>query len=144
MSPRTSTILAFIGVLLAGIPLPALTTARREVPTGQEQAQPEPSATRATYATLQCSGKPMGLRLLHEGRELVRLSGNELETPWEAELMLPAHERIALEIEAGWPEGCAVQAVSLTLEPEGLPTQQRTEWTEPGNNTLHSIFSFSW
>ncbi len=142
MSPRNSTLLALVGVLLAGIPLPALTAARREAPAVAEST---PAATRPVYATLHWSGQPTELRLLHAGHELAHLTAAELATtPWEGELMLPAAPMLQVELMAQWPEGEQAQAASLTLEPEGHSAQQSTLWTPPGLNSLHSLFSFTW
>ncbi len=142
MSPQRSTLLAFIGVLLAGIPLPALTAARREVPPVAGHA---PQTSRPAYATLHWSGRPRELRLLLEGQELIHLSGQELSTaPWEGELKLPASGIPGVEIIAQWPEGSPPQAATLTLEPEGLPTRQSTQWTDPGSHSLHALFLFTW
>ncbi len=146
MSPRTSTLLALIGVLLAGIPLPALTSARQESAGAEAALCPTPPRERhRTCITLRYSGQPTELHLLHEGRQLAQLTADECpDGLWEAELPLPAHEHLALEIEARWPEDAQPQAVTLILEPEGLPQQQHTEWTEAGSRTLHSLFTFSW
>ncbi len=142
MSPRTSTLLALIGVLLAGIPLPRLTAARREAPAVEQQAAPAPHMA---YATLRWSGRPLKLHLLHEGRELALLGEDELSLPTcELELPLPATGNLALEITARWAETGQPQAISLTLEPDGLPTQTDTHWTAPDGNNLHSLFLFSW
>ncbi len=142
MSPRTSTFLAFVGVLLAGIPLPLLTAARRDSAPAAEPAAP--AVTRAVYATLQCSGQPSELSLRHEGHELVHLLADELGAPWEAELPLPVGKPVALEVEARWNNGEQAQAVTISLEPDGQPAQQHTEWTQPGSPVLHSLFTFSW
>ncbi len=150
MPPKVSTILALIAVLLAGIPLPTLTGARREASAAAaveaEVEAPTAPQTRLTYATLQCSGQPEGLSLLHEGRQLAELTAEQLAaTPVELELRLPTTGSLELEVTASWGEGApAPQAVSLTLEPEGLSTRQDTQWTQPGDSTLHSLFSFSW
>ncbi len=146
MSPRGTTALALIGILLAGIPLPALTGTRREVPTAARAAQETPPrAMRQVYATLQCSGQPAQLSLRHEGRELARLGAEELaHSPVELELELPASDILELELVAVWPENEQAQAVSLTLEPEGLPSRQCTHWTDPGDNSLHTLFGFTW
>ncbi len=147
MSPRSSTLLALMGVLLAGIPLPALTAARREVPAAAEQAPAAPAATRPMYAQLQVSGQPQQLELLCEGRQLAQLSAEELAlTPCELELHLPATGMVDIEVLATWAEGepTAAQAVTLTLEPEGQPAQPCTRWTEPGSSTLHALFNYSW
>ncbi len=145
MSPKSSTLLALVGVLLAGIPLPALTGARREASAAAALAAPA-SPTRLTYATVQCSGQPVGLSLLHEGRLLAELTAEQLAaSPVELELLLTTTGSLELEVTAAWAEGeSAPQAVSLTLEPEGQPTRQDTQWTPPGEHTLHSLFSFSW
>ncbi len=142
MSPKSSTLLALCGVLLAGIPLPYLTAARREAPAVEQQ---DAATTRPTYATLHWSGRAISLRLLHAGQELAHLGKAELaNAPCELELTLPAGQRLALEVEARWPEGSPAQAVTLTLEPEGQSTRTCTQWSEPGTSTLHSLFSFSW
>ncbi len=143
MSPQRSTLLALLGVLLAGIPLPALTAARQQP--AEPPAEERPAVTRGTYATLQCSGHPLRVRLLHEGRELANLCPAEAaDLPCELELNLPERNELLLEVEVRWPEGCPPQAATLSLEPDGLPTQQHTEWTEPGSDTLHALFPFSW
>ncbi len=143
MTPQRSTLLALIGVLLAGIPLPPLTTARREA--AAPAAESTQATLRTTYATLHWSGQPVELSLLHEGRELIHLRADELTaTPWEGELTLPPTGQLDVEVSARWPEGGTAQAASLSLEPEGTPLQQSTRWTEPGSNTLHSLFSFTW
>ncbi len=145
MSPRSSTFLALMGVLLAGIPLPALTAARRESPAPEATASaPASQPTRLAYATLHCSGQPLRLRLLHEGRELARLSAAELAEGWSGEVDLPMDGPAFLVVEAAWPEGGGRQAITLVLEPEGLPAQPRTLWTDEGENTLHGTFPFSW
>ncbi len=143
MTPRSSTFLALVGVLLAGIPLPALTAARRPA-AAEAPAAETPQQLRPIYATLHCSGTPRELRLLHEGSECLRLSADELRDGWSQDLSLPAAKLIALEIQATWPEGSPRQAVTLELEPEGLPTRSETHWTEPGSNTLHNLFLFAW
>ncbi len=142
MSPRSSTLLALIGVLLAGIPLPAITAARRDIAAApQKEAAPR----QLTYATLQCSGQPTELSLWHEGHELARLGEAELATtPVELELMLPPAAELELEVQARWPQEGSPQAVTLTLEPEGQSQRQNTQWTEPDGAELHSIMRFSW
>ncbi len=145
MTPRCATTLALIGVLLAGIPLPALTLARRGETAPVAPVAAAPRSSRPVYATLHWSGHPTELRLLHEGRELLCLSGESLATsPWEGEWALPATSSLDIEVLATWTEGKQAEAVSLTLEPEGQPGQQRTHWAEPGSGSLHNLFSFLW
>ncbi len=142
MSPRSSTLLALIGVLLAGIPLPALTTARRETTSRAEDASPLSSTV---YLSVQCSGHPSSLRLLHEGREIAFFNEDTLShMPCETEWKLPASSSLELEVSASWPEVSQAQAVTLTAEPDGLPQRQCTQWTQPGGNVLHRIFTFTW
>ncbi len=145
MTPRCATTLAFIGVLLAGIPLPVLTSARRGKTVPVAPVAAPPRASRPVYAMLHWSGHPTELRLLHEGRELLCLSGESLATsPWEGEWALPATSSLDMEVLATWTEDTQAEAVSLTLEPEGRPGQQHTHWAEPGSGSLHNLFSFSW
>ncbi len=149
MSPRTSTLLALIGVLLAGIPLPALTGVWKhddEAPNHKTTAPAtaSPESCLPAYITVNCSGQPTELRLVHEGRELARLGPEELTQEWCSEFDFPANAPIALEVEAHWPQGSPRQAVTLTMEPLMGDARQDTGWTPPGSNTLHNLYIFPW
>ncbi len=143
MSPRSSTLLALACVLLAGLPLPALTAARQATPTAT--IQPDAPAQRRVFISLQCSGAPTSLSILHEGHLIARLSAEELATScWEGEATLPDCSLLELEVEATWASSPTAQAVTLTLEPERLATRSHTEWAPPGESNLHTLFSFVW
>ncbi len=147
MSPRSSTLLALALVLAAGIPLPALTGARPSAAADAAAEAPpaEEAAVRATYVSVQFSGQPTALVLRFEGRELARLPQADAAAQcWETELVLPAAATLALEVEATWAEGGEARAVTVTLEPEGLPARSCTQWSEQGTATLHRLFPFSW
>ncbi len=143
MSPRLATLLALAGVLLAGIPLPALTRSR-------EAAEPAPTtvreqATTACYANVRFTGQPAELVILHEGEELARLPAGATDSPWEPELALPPiaeGDVLELEVMARWETPAAQQAVTLTLEPARLPARSDTQWAE--GDSLHNLFTFSW
>ncbi len=143
MSPRLATLLALVGVLLAGIPLPALTRSREAAPEppAAETAAPQ---RQACYATLRFTGQPVELIIFHEGEELARLPGNA-ESPCGLELPLPplaGGDMLELEVRARWADPAPQQALTLTLEPDRLPARSDTQWAE--GESLHNLFTFTW
>ncbi len=149
MSPRLATLLALAGVLLAGIPLPAL-TGKRAATADSTPAAPRPVEGTPCFMSLRFTGQPQQITVLHEGRELARLHRNApsepLTSPWEADILLPTIREgrtLELEVQALWPPDSAEeQAVTLTLEPTRHPTRSDTRWALGG--TLHDLFTFSW
>ena len=140
MSPRCTFLLTLAGVLLAGLPLPWLTRVA-ETPAVQPEPQ-KPVAEEPVYATLRCTGNPSRIVLRYGGGELLSVAAADL--PWEGELMLPRGQRSAeLEVEAAW-ETPGEQAMTLTLEPAGLPECSCTRWSDAGEGTMHDIFTFVW
>ncbi len=143
MSPRLATLLALAGVLLAGIPLPALTGSRRAAEPAPAPAAEEPERP-ACYATLRFTGQPAELVIFHEGEELARLAA-QAESPAGLELALPPLAEgatLELEVLARWAEPAAQQAVTLTLEPDRLPARSDTQWAE--GDSLHNLYTFAW
>lgn len=138
MSPRTIFLLTLAGVLLAGLPLPLLTGT--PAPAQVHQA-PEEIARKTVYTSIQYSGNIQNFRLRHDKGEWKEVDTQH--APQELELQLPLSGRIELEVEAQWQEP-GPQAVTLTLEPDGLPVRSETQWMEEGSNSLHTIFTFTW
>ncbi len=142
MSPRVATLLALAGVLLAGIPLPALTGSREVAPATPTETVPQ--RRQSCYATIRFTGQPAELVIYHEGEELARLPAPP-ESPCGLELPLPAiaeGETLELEVQARWNSPAAQQALTLTLEPNRLPARSDTQWAE--GDSLHNLFTFTW
>ena len=143
MTPRTATLLALCGILLAGLPLPYLTGVK-QAPAAAATPQPPP-ATAECYVTVQFSGRPCELSLWYEGRELARLPESETASQrWELTLPLPDTPALALEVMAHWAEAQQAHAITLTLEPQNRPQRECTRWGAPGTDTLHELFTLTW
>lgn len=138
MSPRTTFLLTLAGVILVGLPLPALM---------QRQDSPRPQPTteqlvcRTVYAGIQFSGHPRKLQLRHGNGEWYQVDTQH--SPCEVELQLPLSGLMEIEVQGEWEE-TAPHAVTLTLEPDGFESRSATEWKEEGSHQLHSVFRFSW
>ncbi len=145
MSPRSTTLLALAGVLLAGIPLPFLTAESQETAHPAPAAEAPAPATRQAIATLRFTGTPTLIRLRHEGRELARAEADELVGDFcELELTLPDTPTLALELVADWPEAGQPHVITLSLEPDKLPQRECTRWAPLATGLMHEIFTFSW
>ena len=139
MSPRATFLLTLLGVLLVGIPLPLLTRKAERMPV---VTQAEGVAEmKTTYATISFTGQPGSIRLRHIGGDWLEL--NPTLNRNELELELPALATLELEIQAEW-KSPALQAISLTLEPEGRDALMQTLWKEEGCCELHDIMTFTW
>lgn len=137
-SPRTTFLLTLVGVLLVGLTLHHLTTATPPPSPTLPDTREVPQET--VYATLQFTGQPESLVLRHGGREW---TADTSLHPAELEVELPRASRIEIEVQASWPEN-GQQVVTLTLEPDGRESRTVTEWSEPGSDSLHHIFTFQW
>ena len=139
MSPRATFLLTLLGVLLVGIPLPLLTRKAERKPVA---VQAEGVAEmKTTYATISFTGQPGSIRLRHIGGDWLELNPSLNQN--ELELELPALAALELEIQAEW-KSPALQAISLTLEPEGRDALMKTLWKEEGSCELHDIMTFTW
>ncbi len=146
MSPRNATLLALAGVLLAGVPLTALTASRPEERAASRKAAPATAEEGLpAFLTVRFTGEPEELVLRCEGSELARLNPVEDSSPWELDVRLPSGAAQTLEVEARWDSASPdQQAVTITLEPSRLPARSDTHWADPVDNTLHSLFEFTW
>lgn len=142
MSPKLTTTLTVVGVLLAGIPLFHLT---QEVPLRLQTPQQlcETPSTQGIYARVQFTGKLLYGTLRFEGKDIATIAQHS-DGLWETELFLPASDSHELEAELHWAEGSPENAVSITLEPAQKPAQTVTRWTGADGSILHDLFIFSW
>ena len=139
MSPRATFLLTLMGVLLVGIPLPLLTRKAEHAPAATPAEKMDEMET--TYAAINFTGQPRSIRLRHSGGEWQELDTTLNQN--ELELELPALATLELEIQAEW-KSPALQAISLTLEPEGRDALMQTLWKEEGCCELHDIMTFTW
>lgn len=139
MSPRITFLLTLAGVILVGVPLHHLTqpVAPIAAPRPGEQAE-----SRLIYANIRFTGQPGELRL-RAGKQEDWVSIETTRGEYDFELEMPITGMLELEVEGHW-ESPDAQAVTLTLEPDGLETRSDTQWKDEYSNTLHSIFRFSW
>ncbi len=88
--------------------------------------------------------KPKTVSLLAGEKELLKeIDWASAETPLvvEAELVI-AHDGNELVLEAEWPEGTPLTAVTVELEPEGLEKRSETRWAEEGE--VSDVLTFTW
>lgn len=139
MSPRLTFTLTLLGVLLAGVPLVALTGKRTAAP--QETASAVvPQETCCMLAEMRFDGAPTSLRLLHLGHELAAMPAGT-ESPWVTEIALPPHTA-ELELQAEWPDATQ-HAVNITLT-HGGESATDTQWSDPAATSLHTLFTLPW
>ena len=138
MAPRTTFLITLAGVLLVGLPLPFLT--RVTAPASVPRARADDEAAITAYATVRYTGQPQSMELRHRGRIW---QVDPTASPAEIELELSGTTGLEMELRAAWDDA-APQAVTLTVEPDGLPPRTETQWKEEGSNTLQSIYSFTW
>lgn len=148
ISPLTRLALIACGVALAGVPLLFFTAPAPEAAPAASAAPEQAHPLTDTPAQLRYTGHPTSIALYHEGRLLCRLSPPLPQHSWQGKLPLPQPEAgapLELEAEAHWQEPQPQpQVITLELSPPHLPTRHDTQWTTPGEATLHSIFSFTW
>ena len=146
MSPRVRFLFTLMGVLLAGFPLLWLTLPSEHEATPETAPTTEATASKHTqaYLNLRFTGKPESI-ILRYGDDWHAEFPTGTTSPCETTIRLPA-ELTALDIEAEilWAQDSPENAVTLTVEPNGLPTKTDTQWTGPDGSMLHTIFSFSW
>ena len=146
MSPRVRFLFTLMGVLLAGFPLLWLTLPSEHEATPETAPTTEANASKHTqaYLNLRFTGKPESI-ILRYGDDWHAEFPTGTTSPCETTIRLPA-ELAALDIEAEilWAQDSPENAVTLTVEPNGLPTKTDTQWTGPDGSMLHTIFSFSW
>lgn len=138
MSPRITFLLTLAGVILVGLPLHRLTQPATPIAAPQPTEQVE---RRQIYANIRFTGQPRELKLRYGQEEW-----QEVETDcreYDFELEMPITGLLELEVEGHW-DSPEAQAVTLTLEPDGLETRSDTHWKDEQSNTLHNIFRFSW
>lgn len=144
MSPAFTFSLTLVGVVAAGLPLIWLTGNSPRPAAAVQVETPQEQRTVIVPATIRFTGEPVSIRIRHKGEELACMQTAEI-SPWMPDLTLPEDDKeLELEVEAVWPEGTVTeQALSVTLEPDGLPAAEQTHWSTGGTNTLHSLYTFT-
>lgn len=140
MTPKHAFFSALTLLLLAGAPLPFLTSVAPK--TASEQKPPSPDSV-SVFMQLRSSGAPRSIRLFHCGKLLAAMP-TPGENVWETNLPLPDASTIELEVQAEWENPDCAQAVSITLEPPGKDASTATQWKDADSKTLHDLFSFTW
>ncbi len=137
-------VLTLAGLGLVALPLVHLTCQPQSQPGDNiPQAAPQ-SIDLRTHLTLRFTGKPTSIILKYEDTEWLHTRDASL-SPIELEVNLPQNVKYAdVEAEIHWAADSSENAVTLTLEPSGLPTRTETQWTGSNGEMLHTIFSFSW
>ncbi len=143
MAPRTRFILTLIGLGLVALPLVKLTQ-HNEQEHEETQYTKQAAQNLRTLLTLRFTGKPTEIELLYE--DTVWLHTKQIATsPIELEVNLPHDIKYAdIEAKISWEPGSPENAVTLTLEPQGLVTRSETQWTGNDTQHLHTIFSYAW
>lgn len=140
MTPKNAFFSALTLLLLAGAPLPFLTSAAPK--TASERKPPSPDSV-SVFMQLRSSGAPRSIRLFHRGKLLASMP-TPGENVWETNLPLPDASTVELEVQAEWEDPDCAQAVSITLEPPGKNALTATQWKDADSKTLHDLFSFAW
>lgn len=142
MSPRVVFGLTLLGVLLAGAPLLHLTGRAASAPVAEPAGLLSESMQERVWLSVRYTGQPESVRVLHAGKEIVSAAG-DAEGLWEGEATLPAAKGWELEVEVVWPEAQAgsAQAAGVTATPPGRAELTETQWTYPGETTLHGMFN---
>lgn len=146
MAPLLRCVLTVIGVLIAGIPLVYLTLPQNNDIRNQQVPPhtPQEQQTRRTFLSLRYTGTPTSGILRYEDSILGEIPEGAA-SPYEMYVELPHQMKaIDIEVELHWPEGAPENAVTLTLEPQGLPARTETQWTGSLGELLHTIFSLTW
>lgn len=145
-SPLVTLACCVAGIVAAGLPLVWFTAA----PAPAVSAAPVQPRAGVSAALLVRYTDAMGeLVIRHEGSELCRIVPPDASGYWMGQVHLPVAPApgmvLELEVETAWPAArVPTQAVTLELEPPQLPAACDTQWTEPDENYLHSIFTFRW
>lgn len=150
MSPIVKIIVCLVGILVAGAPLAVFTAPRAALPAAASPGVEAPAVQVVEVpALVRYAEPPRELCILHEGRELCRLTPPESGCRWSCVLRLPLPEpgqESELEVRVVWAAQGAPRARALTLElsPPGLPAARDTQWAAPGEDDWRSIFTFKW
>lgn len=150
MSPIISLSLATLGVAAVGLPLlPLLRDAPRQVLAMEKPFDPATAQTLPTYITVQYSGELSSMQLRLGERILADWQptddeGEANSSPWMFKTELPAAliDTVEIELEATWSSQ-GPQAVTITLEPDTLPSSGCTRWTLPSGLIMYDTFTFT-
>lgn len=163
-SPPFHLLLLAAAFVLAAIPLSRLTCARdsghahdhehehhghdhgeRVVVKGTDEHPEEEHVHHVeTRVRLFFAHRPQSVSLLAGKKELLKdIDWTSAEAPLEVEAELEiSHDGNELVLEATWPEGAPLTAVTVELEPEGLETRSETRWAAEGE--VSDVLTFVW
>ncbi len=151
MTPITSSILASLGLAIAGYPLLQLTTPSEAPAVSTVQLNSKNNSATVeddhitVYASIRYTGQPVSIMLNCAGRVLL----NTQDIPAHSKsfsFTIPADTGM-MEIltEVRWAEGADSEkqnAITLTLEPSQKASQSQTCWTQ--GDHLHDLLLFVW
>lgn len=88
--------------------------------------------------------RPLSVSLMAGETELLKeVNWAAAEAPVEVGVELEiGHDGNELVLEASWPEGTPLTAVTVELEPEGLETRAETRWATEGE--VSDVLTFEW
>jgi hypothetical protein len=115
-SPLLRTLLAFVVILLCGIPLWRITREAHAAPAASEPAKP--AIAKAIHLQLESTLLPTSIRVLHLGEVVWRKENPGPGSDVELRIPFP-QEGVDLQFEIAWPDDAlAAMRVRLT-DPEG-------------------------
>lgn len=123
----------------------ALADGERLVVEGVDEHPDEEHAHRvATRVRIYFAHRPQAVRLLAGEKDLLAgFDASGIEAPMETEADLAiGHEGHELVLEATWPEGTPLTAVTVELEPEGLEARSETRWAAEAE--VSDVLTFVW
>lgn len=143
-SPFRQFLLTLAGVIMLGCFLFAATR-----PAKHAEKPPTPPSTSQdntipTFMSVKYAHKPLSLRisLAEEKAAPVLYQGSPTEMEISTSIDIPRKPATTIIVEASWPEGTPDTPISITLEPDGLPSRTSTNWSI--SRELHNTYLFSW
>lgn len=146
ISPLAKIATCLAGIAAAGVPLVFFTAPQAQVEQAALPSAPAAAELEEVPLLVRYARPPQELCILHEGRELCRLSPEGTAGRWRGGVLLPrAAQGLELEVVLTWAEPSETpQALTLELAPPGRPVASDTQWAAPGEKVWHTIFSFKW
>ena len=158
-SPPFHLLLLAVAFALVALPLTRLTCGReadrstetvpsssaRQVVRGMEEhPEGEHAHQVATRVRVYFAHAPQKVSLMAGEKELLKAiewAGSEAPVETEVELEI-GHDGNELVLEAAWPDGTPLTAVTIELEPEGLEARSETRWAAEGG--VSDVLTFVW
>ncbi len=138
--PPIQIFLLVLAFVVLAIPLSHLTGTTVPVRAAAAEVKGEKAESVRALVRVRYAHRPVTLSVRVGEKELIQ--GVE-ESPMEVEAPLPStKDGVDVFVRATWPEGTPDTAVTVELEPDGLPTRSETRWSSAAS--LDEVITFEW